>query len=222
MQTLADLQDVIRALSTLVVGTLICMLTGCAMCGAPYDCHYAAYGGKRPRADMINGRVGSAFQDAGVQMANYEGEEGAIIEEGYVDEGYVEDGYAEDGYVGEEYTNESNNDEAYDYGVTNDANEQDGSGTRSLPDSSPQTGDADSFSSPLEDQSPPDLLPENTDNPLRTNNPAVEPAAPNGSAPSTKSPQRFKDTLDAINELESLQQPRAGGADKPKPLDLEF
>ena len=36
------------------------------MCAGPFDCHYAAYGGSTPRGDMINGRVGSAFNNAGL------------------------------------------------------------------------------------------------------------------------------------------------------------
>lgn len=39
------------------------------MCAGPFDCHYAAYGGSTPRGDMINGRVGSAFNDARVLTA---------------------------------------------------------------------------------------------------------------------------------------------------------
>ena len=38
--------------------------SGCAMCCSPYDDAYSAYGGKWQRADMYNGRVGSAFHPA--------------------------------------------------------------------------------------------------------------------------------------------------------------
>ena len=49
--------------------TLLSFSVGCSMCAGPFDCHYAAYGGSTPRTDMINGRVGSAFNDAGVLQA---------------------------------------------------------------------------------------------------------------------------------------------------------
>ena len=77
-----------RTLSTVAVGMLLCLVSGCAMCSAPYDCHYPAYGGKRPRADMINGRVGSAFQDAGVQLASAESMNGEdiVFDENYMTE----------------------------------------------------------------------------------------------------------------------------------------
>ncbi len=35
------------------------------MCANPFDECYAAFGGSRPRADMLAGRVGSAFAEAG-------------------------------------------------------------------------------------------------------------------------------------------------------------
>lgn len=38
--------------------------TGCAMCCGVDDYNYAAYGGRRPRGDMSQGRVGSAFAPA--------------------------------------------------------------------------------------------------------------------------------------------------------------
>jgi hypothetical protein len=39
--------------------------SGCCICDNPFDEHYAAYGGRNPRADMVCGRVGSVFRDAG-------------------------------------------------------------------------------------------------------------------------------------------------------------
>jgi hypothetical protein len=39
-------------------------LTGCAMCASDLDCYYPAYGGKRARADMVHGRVGSIIDPA--------------------------------------------------------------------------------------------------------------------------------------------------------------
>ncbi len=52
-------------LATICALMLLGVLNGCAICCNPYACHYAAYGGSRPRQDMIHGRVGSAFHDAG-------------------------------------------------------------------------------------------------------------------------------------------------------------
>lgn len=45
---------------------LLIFVAGCSVCAGPFDCHYAAYGGSTPRGDMINGRVGSAFNNAGL------------------------------------------------------------------------------------------------------------------------------------------------------------
>ena len=39
--------------------------SGCALCCAPYDCHYPYVGGAWVRNDPVNGRVGSAFYNAG-------------------------------------------------------------------------------------------------------------------------------------------------------------
>jgi hypothetical protein len=47
---------------------LLSLLTGsggCAMCCAPDDYAYSAYGGRWQRHDMYHGRVGSAFAPAG-------------------------------------------------------------------------------------------------------------------------------------------------------------
>ena len=43
----------------LALAATLISLAGCAMCANPFDCQYAAYGGRLPRADMVNGRVGS-------------------------------------------------------------------------------------------------------------------------------------------------------------------
>lgn len=45
---------------------LVVTCGGCAMCANPFDECYPAYGGSRPRADMLAGRVGSAFVEAGL------------------------------------------------------------------------------------------------------------------------------------------------------------
>lgn len=48
-----------------LVGPLVILFTsGCAICQAPDDCNYSAYGGIAPRVDMRHGRVGSAFDPA--------------------------------------------------------------------------------------------------------------------------------------------------------------
>ncbi len=64
-----------QAGNVLVVGLVVASLTvggGCAMCSGTYDCHYAAYGGSRPRGDMIHGRVASAFNDASAPLVEEE------------------------------------------------------------------------------------------------------------------------------------------------------
>ena len=44
---------------------LIAMSSGCAMCCAPFDCHYLYQGGAWVRHNPTSGRVGSAFDEAG-------------------------------------------------------------------------------------------------------------------------------------------------------------
>ena len=39
--------------------------SGCAICCAPFDCYYPYVGGAWVRTDPVNGRVGSAFYNAG-------------------------------------------------------------------------------------------------------------------------------------------------------------
>ncbi len=48
----------------LALAATLISLAGCAMCANPFDCRYAAYGGRLPRADMVNGRVGSILDPA--------------------------------------------------------------------------------------------------------------------------------------------------------------
>ncbi|HZN36961.1 MAG TPA: hypothetical protein VFB80_24190 [Pirellulaceae bacterium] len=45
--------------------TLPVLSSGCALCCAPFDCHYPYVGGAWVRTDPVNGRVGSAFYNAG-------------------------------------------------------------------------------------------------------------------------------------------------------------
>jgi hypothetical protein len=49
----------------LALAAMLISLAGCAMCANPFDYHYAAYGSRLPRADMVNGRVGSILDPAG-------------------------------------------------------------------------------------------------------------------------------------------------------------
>lgn len=55
---------------------------GCAMCCAPYDDAYNAYGGRWQRGDMYQGRVGSAFHPA----EEYSGQTvpGGVVQSGEV------------------------------------------------------------------------------------------------------------------------------------------
>ena len=55
---------------------------GCCLCDNPFDQQYAAYGGRKPRVDMVRGRVNSAFRDA----AN------PPLAESFGPENYYEDG----------------------------------------------------------------------------------------------------------------------------------
>ena len=41
------------------------LMSGCAMCCAPFDCHYLYQGGPWVRHNPTSGRVGSAFDEAG-------------------------------------------------------------------------------------------------------------------------------------------------------------
>lgn len=161
------------------------------MCSAPYDCHYSAYGGKRPRADMINGRVGSAFQDAGVQTATYEGDEESIV--------ILDDG--SEGFIDESFEGEP-----IEQGDSEFMPSDSGSGTRNFSDDySDETSDGDSFSSPLEEQSPPDLLPQENDNPLRANDTGTD-----AGSDSSSTPPRVQDALNTLDDLDNLQQPPSG------------
>lgn len=60
--------------------------TGCAMCCAPDDPNYAAYGGRWERHDPQYGRVGSAFTPAGSPI-----DAGEVIGQPYVEgQPYIE------------------------------------------------------------------------------------------------------------------------------------
>ena len=47
---------------------LIAPLTGCTLCPSPYDCDYGFYGGSWQRHEPSQGRVGSAFNNAGAPL----------------------------------------------------------------------------------------------------------------------------------------------------------
>lgn len=52
-----------------VVGCLALLATtGCSMCASPYDCSYAAYGGRIQRVDRVHGRVGSILDPSAGQL----------------------------------------------------------------------------------------------------------------------------------------------------------
>ena len=44
---------------------LVAPLAGCTICPSPYDCDYGFYGGSWQRHEPSQGRVGSAFNNAG-------------------------------------------------------------------------------------------------------------------------------------------------------------
>lgn len=52
-----------RWLALVSILSMVCS-QGCTMCANPHDCKYAAYGGTRPRADQVHGRVGSILDPA--------------------------------------------------------------------------------------------------------------------------------------------------------------
>src|SRR4051794_24718530 len=43
-------------------------LAGCTICASPYDSHYGFYGGSWQRYEPTQGRVGSAFNNAGAPI----------------------------------------------------------------------------------------------------------------------------------------------------------
>jgi hypothetical protein len=45
-------------------GVMLSAVVGCSICASPYDDYYAAYGGLRTRANMVEGRVASLFDPA--------------------------------------------------------------------------------------------------------------------------------------------------------------
>ena len=65
-----------RRLSLFAIVVPVLWASGCAICCAPYDCHYPAVGGRWVRDNPTHGRVGSAFEPAGHRV-----EEAAAAEE---------------------------------------------------------------------------------------------------------------------------------------------
>lgn len=55
----------LRKLCCIGLLSLVGSSLGCAVCCSPDDFNYGAYGGRWQRHDMENGRVGSAFAEAG-------------------------------------------------------------------------------------------------------------------------------------------------------------
>ena len=59
----------LRKLYCIGLLSLVTSSLGCALCCSPDDCNYGAYGGRWQRHDMLSGRVGSAFAEAGYDSA---------------------------------------------------------------------------------------------------------------------------------------------------------
>ena len=55
----------IRPLAMLLLVVPVLLASGCALCCAPYDCHYPYCGGSWVRDNPTHGRVGSVFEPAG-------------------------------------------------------------------------------------------------------------------------------------------------------------
>ena len=77
---------------------VVSLLSGCAMCANPFDEFYAAYGGSRPRADMLAGRVGSKFVEAGQWCETDPLPTPAATDDGSVIEGDYESSVIQDDY----------------------------------------------------------------------------------------------------------------------------
>jgi hypothetical protein len=58
-----------RLTRLLLVLSLAIASTGCTLCQSPEDDTYAAYGGRWPRYDRQQGRVGSPLSETGVVMS---------------------------------------------------------------------------------------------------------------------------------------------------------
>lgn len=101
-----------------------CLLSGCAMCANPFDECYAAFGGSRPRADMLAGRVGSLFAEAGQWTESDPTTPMPVV----VDEGTT---------IDDQYESEVIQDESY--GDRSFGNSYEGSTTRNNADLSPSS-----------------------------------------------------------------------------------
>ncbi len=69
---------------------------GCCLCDNPFDQQYAAFGGRNPRVDMVNGRVGSAFQDAAAAVMDEPFDPQSFDADGMIDEFDSSVPYSED------------------------------------------------------------------------------------------------------------------------------
>jgi hypothetical protein len=54
-----------RVLALSLLSACLSLSSGCAMCCAPFDCNYQSVAGRWSRFNPSNGRVGSAFDEAG-------------------------------------------------------------------------------------------------------------------------------------------------------------
>lgn len=68
----------LRALLSVSLFSLLIPALGCALCCAPDDYNYGAYGGRWQRGDMSYGRVGSVFTDVGFDASLEPGTETVI------------------------------------------------------------------------------------------------------------------------------------------------
>ena len=57
-----------RSIRTLLLLAMVLPLVGCAYCANTFDTHYEAEGGVWDRHNPTEGRVGSAFSDAGAPI----------------------------------------------------------------------------------------------------------------------------------------------------------
>jgi len=82
----------LRLLYMLTLAAFCFVSSGCAMCCAPYDYDYAAFGGRWERYDMTNGRAGSAFAPAADAVHDGQILQGAVETDGAPQ--IIEDGAA--------------------------------------------------------------------------------------------------------------------------------
>ncbi len=74
----------------------IALLSGCAMCKNPFDCDYAAYGSRLPRADMARGRVGSILDGSSAGVVTTQPIDDDGLSDGLYEERVLENGAFQD------------------------------------------------------------------------------------------------------------------------------